>query len=1123
MTAPRTRVVGPVVLPDGSPAVAHAEIVFTLSSWDRAGGSVVMSGAIIAKIENGAIDVDLFRTTSGARGTPYDVAYRYWSTVAGSMVSVNLGRIALTGPGPVTLADLLAVPAPIPTVPDALAQTLAAAAEAKAMVVNADRVAADRAAAEAARDAAASVGIVNRGWVTNAAALANISGPVLNDRAMTLNDEHVHRYNGSAWIDQGLSPISDKANKTAVIASVNLYNASLARNGFYWSPGSNKIAVQAGYKVMSRVAVIPGERLYVANGLTAQGIGFSTTDEDAPASASTVALAAGFGVVTVPAGMRFMQANLLVGSGDVTADFFVARASKPLPPSIYAERLRRDQMERETPSDLLVRGPNLFDARMVMRSALVGINGTIGYNALTRLSGFIKVLPGASYRIGGVSDANGLLAAAFSEPNALATGTYLGGYSLIGSTTGSVTIPMGREWLVFEIRRDGGGNADLDANVTIEPVDQARDAFAAGQGINPKYLPASTLMRPQVIEPWSFNLINPAKVDYSKRYSTGSKTMIAADINSIAASGYVPVKEGQLYIISGTGIFNGYQGGYFAGPGLIAAIDNIAFASPPTGSGRMFQVPVGLGITHVVISLASSDHVTLSGDAQMERGEVATAYQPYQERDQIREDLLPAGSSGGGGGGSVSAVLDAKAWYNFVEADGGGSDLSHKLPLFREKWLKRNADLVVVNTGTSLTARSSEHCPLHPQAAFRPPLMHSYNCASHIWDKLKWEGQQYRRYDAPAFFSEVGAWATGHALAEWDDGAYRAGLTRHSEAASASVSFTIPAGAWAVRFIYRTDSLGCDANVNVAGGNGLVQAFDDDTETWVEANGFAFSQYEAAPVARNVVVPNSVTGATVTQSLTSKGNTTYQKRLKLRVINRTAARAITFARAGGGARMMYWGVEWSPREHMVTYVNAARGSHNSGVSAQGLTRFQDNEVWGFKPDLMLFENPIHNDGAAGAGGAYAEGTWAWLTERFVWQTGFELSMAGSCVRLGMPFPEIAIHTASIAWNFGGIEDDGSLKFGASVASVIGPAKMMTALDRFAEAHLHVVKNHPEAVAIHAAQRWVDAGLSIFGNLRAATEGSGTDGDTFTNEGSHWNRTGGRIMAKCIVPVIPRIW
>lgn len=38
-------------------------------------------------------------------------------------------------------------------------------------------------------------------------------------------------------------------------------------------------------------------------------------------------------------------------------------------------------------------------------------------------------------------------------------------------------------------------------------------------------------------------------------------------------------------------------------------------------------------------------------------------------------------------------------------------------------------------------------------------------------------------------------------------------------------------------------------------------------------------------------------------------------------------------------------------------------------------------------------------------------------------------------------------------------------------------------------------------------------------MRAATIGSGKDGKTFTNEGSHWNDTGCRVMARVVLPIL----
>lgn len=760
---------------------------------------------------------------------------------------------------------------------------------------------------------------------------------------------------------------------------------------------------------------------------------------------------------------------------------------------------------------------NLVNPNLIRRGKRFSpANGQIITDASYRCTGFIPVIPGQSYAISGIQVSPGQTGAWFQSASDTSPSVQINSASLTGGQ-GVRQAPAGYNFLVINITNGGQDNTIYDNTIQVENGTVITPYEPYTLVINENKLP-DFVERKEIIEKWSFNMIDPNSVNYVSRYSINTRTF-TFDTLGIASSPLIPVIEGVFYTISGSALYtqsNVPQGGFFT-EGASQALSNISWGTPPSGSGMIFQVPVGLGITHVAINLWKQGRVStgtqLDGVVQLERGEVATTYQAYNAIDRIKEDLLPSGSS------SIPSVsFDANAWYNFVYSDGGGVDLSVKLPLYRNKWLSKTQDLVVVNTGTSLTARSTEHCTDHPQAAFRPPLMHSMNYVTHVWDKLKWEGQEYRRYNAGSFFNETGTWSTSSNLPEWDDGAYRNGLTRYSESPSASVSFTIPAGMWAARFIYRTDSVGCSATVAIAGGNGLVQAYDETTSAWVEANGYVFSQTESAPVARNVLVPTTVAGATAIQSLTSKSNTTYQKRLKMRVVNRSADRTITISRTGGGARMMYWGVEWSPREHMVTYINAARGSHNASVTTAGLMRYQDNEVWGFKPDLMLFENPIHNDGAAGVSGVYAEGYWAWLTNRFVWMESFELSMKGSCDRLGLSFPEIAIFNGSIAWNFNGIDEYGYLKFGPNSAG-----HMMTSLDRFAEPHLYALSSHPEAVSIHTTQRWVDAAFTIFGNLRTATEGSGKDGSTFTNEGSHWNNTGSRIMAKAVLPVIPRVW
>ena len=105
--------------------------------------------------------------------------------------------------------------------------------------------------------------------------------------------------------------------------------------------------------------------------------------------------------------------------------------------------------------------------------------------------------------------------------------------------------------------------------------------------------------------------------------------------------------------------------------------------------------------------------------------------------------------------------------------------------------------------------------------------------------------------------------------------------------------------------------------------------------------------------------------------------------------------------------------------------------------------------------------------------------------------------------------EWVLFNGSISYGFQGIDSDGNL--------IVAPDKngrMITALDAQMMSQDYITSTE-KAVSINACKFWCDAAVKMFGNLKAATEGSGKDGATFTNEGSHWNDTGCKVMARCI--------
>ena len=112
-------------------------------------------------------------------------------------------------------------------------------------------------------------------------------------------------------------------------------------------------------------------------------------------------------------------------------------------------------------------------------------------------------------------------------------------------------------------------------------------------------------------------------------------------------------------------------------------------------------------------------------------------------------------------------------------------------------------------------------------------------------------------------------------------------------------------------------------------------------------------------------------------------------------------------------------------------------------------------------------------------------------------------------------PEMVIFNSTLTYNFGAFDTDSGELF----VSKLADGACWTALDAQMSCYLAVLTNHPTAVYINAVKGWVEAAVACYGNLASATEGSGKNGLTFTNEGSHWNDTGSKVMARLVLPIL----
>lgn len=282
-----------------------------------------------------------------------------------------------------------------------------------------------------------------------------------------------------------------------------------------------------------------------------------------------------------------------------------------------------------------------------------------------------------------------------------------------------------------------------------------------------------------------------------------------------------------------------------------------------------------------------------------------------------------------------------------------------KCPNFYQKFKDKSEDVTVVLTGTSLT-QGNLYATDRADATTRPVALHTNDFASAVFDKLikHWDGQKYRRYDHADLTYSSSAWNETNDQKDgsnsiWDDFDYRKnGLTKTTISESATVSMTIPSDAWQFNFIYRSDNLGGNCTVAIAEGNGKVELYNGSE--WIEANGATFSMYESPATA-------------------TKGNTQYQKRLKMRCKNKASGginsigstKQITISKGNNANRFNVVGFEWSPREFMLSVINGARGGFEWGdPNGNRLDQYQDLDIWSFNPDLLLAEITIINWGAS---------------------------------------------------------------------------------------------------------------------------------------------------------------
>lgn len=273
-------------------------------------------------------------------------------------------------------------------------------------------------------------------------------------------------------------------------------------------------------------------------------------------------------------------------------------------------------------------------------------------------------------------------------------------------------------------------------------------------------------------------------------------------------------------------------------------------------------------------------------------------------------------------------------------------DILDKTPLFREKLLKMDNDVIILILGDSLSAMHRNRVNLNAK--------HDVCQMTHYtWDYLMWLHNNYAKIEADRYdstnnpFSEVGTFTTDYSIFEsptmpsWTaDANDTAALTRYSNSANASISFT-----WSLdnyekaHFIHRLDTRGTSAvTITVIEGVNKVEVFNGTS--WVEANGYVFSQK----------LPVSVEGS-------GNSNTLQNWRLKMRrKSGATGIVNIKFTKGADTDYLFYWGVEkWNGNR--LIFINLAKGGREFNVFKNHVY----NNIRDRKPDLVIVQNMLINE------------------------------------------------------------------------------------------------------------------------------------------------------------------
>ena len=415
------------------------------------------------------------------------------------------------------------------------------------------------------------------------------------------------------------------------------------------------------------------------------------------------------------------------------------------------------------------------------------------------------------------------------------------------------------------------------------------------------------------------------------------------------------------------------------------------------------------------------------------------------------------------------------------------SPFYNDLKPFFDKMQMRTQDVTLVQIGDSIST-DLNFTDKRPDANERPPFCTEYNLNSYLEEKLRWKEQKYRRFDYDGVFTDIlggGAASVIDESADWflTGASFLFPITKLiSGGTNAGVSFKMPSGIRRLSLILHSDAFfATSTQVTIAGGNGKVEVFNGTS--WVEANGYSTSFKETVPIAPGNIVRDNP-----------------QKRLKFRSLTDLTEKTISVQNVGTG-RFGYWGIEYSPKEFMFTYVCSSKGSH--GIDA--LRLYEEWMVDAYNPDLVLFQCCILNEKMGQATRVKTPTDFA---------NYFKVYYEALEAKGYLIFPYIV--WAATYSHF--IDTSGNFLSGVNTTT----GNPQTCFDDIN--YLTKMYEDKGAPILNLFSRFTEIGLEKSdlegSNLYdSALVGSGKNGETFLTDGVHLNKVGNEILFRLLEPYL----